>query len=254
MFGLDEWLAGIGGNGAMAFVAAVLLGLRHATDPDHLTAVATLVLADERDGARRAGSLGLAWGLGHATTLLACGLPVVLFARNLPPALLEGAEVSIGIVIILLALRLLLRWGRGQLHSHPHSHGGLKHSHPHVHEGAHTGLAAGRHSHSHAEALGRSPLAAFGIGMVHGVGGTAAVGILAVGAASNQLSGMAALLFFAAATAVSIALVSATVGYALVRAPVAQRVSSLVPLFALASLVFGAWYALAAVGSPVSGF
>ena len=71
MFGLDEWIAGLGGNGLMGLAVALLMGLRHATDPDHLTAVSTLILSDQRDGARRAGALGLAWGLGHATTLLA---------------------------------------------------------------------------------------------------------------------------------------------------------------------------------------
>lgn len=248
MFGLDEWLADIGGNGAMVFFVAALLGLRHATDPDHLTAVTTLVLSDERNGARRAGALGLAWGLGHAITLLVFGLPVLLFRRYLPPALLKGAEVAIGIVIILLAARLLLRWVRQQLHSHPHIHGALEHTHPHVHEGAHGGALITTHTHSHASELGRSPLAAFGIGMVHGLGGSAGVGILVVGAAASQVRGIAALALFAAGTAVSMAVVSATFGYALARGPVARRVGSLVPLLALASLAFGAWYALSAVG------
>ena len=248
MFGLDEWIAGLGGNGLMALAVAVLLGLRHATDPDHLTAVSALILSDERDGARRAGALGLAWGLGHATTLLAFGLPVVLFRRYLPDGLIRGAEVAIGGVIILLALRLLLRWRQGYFHVHPHTHQGIQHSHPHVHEGGQASHAPARHSHPHAEALGRSPLAAFGIGMVHGIGGSAAVGILVVGAASSQVKGVVALVLFAGATAVSMALVSSSVGYALARGPVARRASALIPVLALASLAFGAWYAFDAVG------
>jgi len=244
MFGLDQWIAGLGGNGLMALAVALLLGLRHATDPDHLTAVSTLILSNERDGARRAGALGLAWGLGHATTLLAFGLPVVLFRKYLPETLIQGAEVAIGLVIVLLALRLLLRWAQGYFHIHPHSHDGVLHSHPHVHEGAHITHAATRHSHSHAEGLGRSPLAAFGIGMVHGIGGSAGVGILVVGAASSQAMGAVALVLFAAATAVSMALVSSTFGYALARGPMARRAGSLIPVLALASLAFGAWYAL----------
>jgi hypothetical protein len=248
MFGLDEWIASFGGNGLMALAVALLLGLRHATDPDHLTAVSTLILSDQRDGARRAGALGLAWGLGHATTLLAFGLPVVLFRRYLPDGLIRGAEVAIGLVIILLALRLLLRWMQGYFHVHPHSHEGVQHSHPHVHEGRQASHAPANHSHPHADALGRSPLAAFGIGMVHGIGGSAGVGILVVGAASSQVTGVAALVLFASATAVSMALVSSSFGYALARGPVARRASSLIPVLALASLAFGAWYALEAVG------
>ena len=248
MFGLDDWIAGLGGNGLMALAVALLLGLRHATDPDHLTAVSTLILSDQRDGARRAGALGLAWGLGHATTLLAFGLPVVLFRQYLPRGLIRGAEVAIGLVIILLALRLLLRWAQGYFHIHPHRHDGVQHSHPHVHEGRHASHAATKHSHPHAQELGRSPLAAFGIGMVHGIGGSAGVGILVVGAASSQVTGVAALVLFAAATAVSMALVSASFGYALARGPVARRAGSLIPILALATLAFGAWYAFDAVG------
>jgi cytochrome c biogenesis protein CcdA len=248
MFGLDQWIAGLGGNGLMALAVALLLGLRHATDPDHLTAVSTLILSDQRNGARRAGALGLAWGLGHASTLLAFGLPVVLFRKYLPEGLIRGAEVAIGLVIILLALRLLRRWAQGYFHIHPHSHDGVQHSHPHVHEGRQASHMPTNHSHPHAQELGRSPLAAFGIGMVHGIGGSAGVGILIVGAASNQVTGVAALVLFAAATAVSMALVSSSFGFALARGPVGRRANSLIPALALASLVFGVWYALDAVG------
>ena len=235
MLGVEEWLL------------AAILGLRHATDPDHLTAVSTLVLGNPRDGARRAGALGLAWGLGHATTLLAFGLPAVLFRHYLPAGLLRAAEVAIGMVIITLAARLLLRWARGSFHSHSHSHNGLEHSHPHVHEAAEPHHVMG-HSHSHAERLGRSPLAAFGIGLVHGLGGSAGVGLLVVGAASSQSGAVAALILFAGGTALSMALVSWTFGYAMGRQPVARRITSVVPLLGGASLLFGAWYALDALG------
>jgi cytochrome c biogenesis protein CcdA len=246
-----EWLSGLGGSGVMPFLVAALLGFRHATDPDHLTAVSTLVLSQERSGARRAGALGLTWGLGHATTLMAFGLPVVVFRRQLPEALLRGAEVAIGLVIIGLAVRLLLRWRRGHFHTHLHTHNGVQHSHPHAHEGQ-DGHTPSSHTHAHAEGLGRTPLAAYGVGLVHGLGGSAGVGILVVGAASSQSGGVAALVLFAAGTAVSMALVSSTVGYALARGPVARRITSVVPLLALASLAFGVWYALdAASGLPL---
>jgi cytochrome c biogenesis protein CcdA len=243
MLGVDETLT---------FFVAVLLGIRHATDPDHLTAVSTVVLSGGPEGGRRAGVLGLAWGVGHATTLLAFGIPLLLFARRLPASMLQGAEVAIGLIIIFLAGRLLLRWRRGHYHTHPHVHGNVLHAHPHVHEGSHPEHAAG-HAHAHAEMLGRSPLAAFGIGMVHGLGGSAGAGILVVGAASSRVPGVAALVLFAAGTAASMALVSAAFGYALARPPIATRVNSLVPLLAIVSLIFGAWYALTAIRGPALG-
>jgi high-affinity nickel permease len=228
-------------------IVAVLLGLRHATDPDHLTAVSTLVLSDDREGARKAGVLGFAWGLGHATTIFIFGLPVVLFRAYLPDLVHRGAEAVIGLLIVALAVRLLVRWRRGYFHAHPHTHGPLRHAHPHVHEHSPARHATTRHAHSHAEGLGRSPLAAYGIGLVHGIGGSAMVGLLVVGAAASRTLGVLALLLFAGGTAVSMALVSAAFGYALARGPVSRLVGPLMPAVGLASLVFGVWYAAGAV-------
>ena len=145
MAGLDQTLAQLGHGQAVLVVLAValLLGLRHATDPDHLAAVSTLIATDPRDGSRRAGRLGLAWGLGHATTLFAFGLPIVLYGAYLPDAVQRGAELIVGIVIAGLALRLLAGWRQGRFHAHLHSHGEVEHRHLHPHEhGAH-------HAHRH---------------------------------------------------------------------------------------------------------
>ncbi len=198
------------GGIALALLVAVLLGLRHATDPDHLTAVTTLVLGDEEQGSRRAGRLGLAWGLGHAVTLLALGLPVVLLHGEIPDGVHRVAEAAVGVLVAALALRLLVRWRRGYFHVHVHRHGDVVHAHPHVHERPHVE----EHRHDHEERLGRSPLAAFGIGLVHGVGGSAGVGILLVGAIATGPAAAAALVLFAGAAALSMALISATLGSA----------------------------------------
>ena len=231
----------------MGLLVAVLLGLRHATDPDHLTAVSTLVLSEDRGGARKAGVLGFAWGLGHATTIFGFGLPIVLFRAHLPEMIQRGAEAVIGLLIAGLAIRLLVRWRRGYFHAHSHAHGGVRHAHPHVHEQAPARHEAAGHSHPHAEGLGRTPLAAYGIGLVHGVGGSAMVGLLVVGAAASPALGVVALLLFAAGTAVSMALVSAAFGYALARGPLSRLVGPLMPAVGLASLIFGVWYAVGAV-------
>jgi len=252
MLGLDELIARLGNSGLMAFVVALLLGLRHATDPDHLTAVSTLFLADSRNGPRRATGLGLAWGLGHATTLFAFGLPVVLFRRYLPDPVQRAAEAAIGLAIVALAIRLLIRWHRGYFHVHPHSHGPVQHAHPHAHEHHHAAATESvPHAHPHADGLGRSPLAAFGIGLVHGVGGSAGVGVLLVGAVSGQMQEVLALVVFAAATAVSMALVSTAFGHALARGRVKRRLAEMVPLLGAASLLFGVWYSLGALRSAM---
>jgi high-affinity nickel permease len=243
MFGLDEQIASLGDGSAALVVCAVaiLLGLRHATDPDHLTAVSTLIASDEDRGARRAGRLGLGWGLGHATSLFAFGLPIVLFGAYLPEGVQRGAELAIGIVIMGLAVRLLARWRSGRFHAHVHRHGATEHRHLHTH--AHDP----RHEHRHSELLGRSPWQAYGIGLVHGMGGSAGVGVLLLAAIPDQVVGVSALVLFALFTAVSMAVASTAFGYALSRGPVLRRLTALAPALGLASFAFGAWYALAAL-------
>ena len=249
MAGLDEWIAGAGEGASVVVVllVALLLGLRHATDPDHLTAVSTLILADERDGTARARRLGLAWGAGHATTLFAFGMPIVLFGAYLPEAAQRAAEAAIGAIVVALALRLVVRWRQGAFHTHPHRHGAVVHAHPHVHEHGVAEPHPHAHEHPHAADLGRTPLAAYGIGLVHGAGGSAGLGVLLLGGISSNAAGAAALLVLALATAISMALVSSAFGYALARGPVARRLAALVPVLGACGVAFGAWYALAAL-------
>ncbi len=243
MPGIDRWIAGFAHGPILVLVVALLLGLRHATDPDHLTAVSTLVLSDDRTGGRRASWLGLAWGLGHATTLCALGLPLIIFDVRLPASLQRGAEVAVGIIIVWLAVRLLWRWKHGYFHVHVHQHDNVLHAHPHLHE---TGATAG-HTHQHPADLGRSPLAAYGIGLVHGVGGSAGVGLLLVSSAPTEALRIASLVLFAAATALSMALLSTAFGYGLVRGVSRRWLVRLAPLFGAGSLLFGLWYASAAL-------
>jgi ABC-type nickel/cobalt efflux system permease component RcnA len=253
MFGIDEHIAQLGDGSTFALVLAValLLGLRHATDPDHLAAVSTLIASDPEDGTRRAGRLGLAWGLGHATTLLVFGVPIVLFESYLPEKLQQVSEVLVGIVIMALAIRLLVRWRRGRFHAHVHRHGDVEHRHLHPHEHAHEHADAPPHEHEHEpEAqLGRSPAQAYGIGLVHGMGGTAGVGLLLLAGIPDHAEAFAALVLFAAATAVSMAALSSGLGYTLTRGPVQQRALALTPALGVLTLLFGAWYALGAAGA-----
>jgi hypothetical protein len=219
VFGLDDQIASLGDGAAFAIVAAVavLLGLRHATDPDHLTAVTTLVAGGDRD-AKGAGRLGLAWGLGHATTLFAFGVPIVLFRAYLPDGLQAAAEAAVGVVIVVLAVRLLVRWRRGALHA--------DHAHP---------------------ARARTRLQAYGIGLVHGAGGSAGVGVLLLAAIPGHVEALAALALFALFTAVSMAAASTTFGFVLTRDAVASRWLAFAPALAVLSLAFGVWYSLGAV-------
>ena len=217
MFGLDDQIATLGAGETFLIIAvvAILLGLRHATDPDHLTAVSTLVAGDRAD-ARGAGRLGFAWGLGHATTLFVFGVPIVLYRSYVPEAVQTMAEALIGAVIVALAVRLLLRWRETRRGT----------------------------SHLHAA---RSPLQAYGIGLVHGIGGSAGVGVLLLASIPDHVEAVVALGLFASFTAVSMSLASTSFGWVMSRGAVQRSFASVAPALGALSLAFGVWYALGAV-------
>ena len=221
MFGLDDWIAGFSDETTVFALAAVavLLGLRHATDPDHLAAVSTLISSGRERTIRAAAHLGLAWGLGHATTLFAFGLPIVLYRAYLPGPVQEGAETAVGIVIVALAAWLLLRWHRGVFH--PHAHGEPRSV--------------------------RTAVQAYGIGLVHGMGGSAGVGILLLSTIGDRTVAVIALAVFALFTAVSMALLSTGLGATLGTGRVRSSFHRIAPVLGVSSMAFGVWYALGAL-------
>jgi ABC-type nickel/cobalt efflux system permease component RcnA len=241
MFGFDDLIASYSDGAAVWIVllVAILLGLRHATDPDHIAAVTTLVAGARERAAHTAAELGLAWGAGHAITLFAFGLPILLLDKYLPERVQQAAETAVAFVIAYLALRLLVRWRRGAFHVHEHHHGGTAHSHLHGH------AAEPGHGHAHPQ---RTRLGAFGIGLVHGMGGSAGVGILLVAAIQSPWLSVTALALLAVFTGVSMTILSTGFGATLASRPVRASLEWLAPALGVASLAFGVWYASAAWG------
>jgi hypothetical protein len=223
MFGLDDWIASLseGASVGVVLLVAVLLGLRHATDPDHIAAMTTLVASRRDRVARSAARLGAWWGVGHATTLVAFGIPILLAQRYLPEDIQRGAETAVAALIVFLALRLLVRWRHGYFHAHPHPD----------------------QDHRHAV---RTPGGAFGIGLVHGMGGSAGVGVLLLAAIPSETVAVASLLLLAAFTAVSMTIVTVGFGVTLSLPRVASVTATVVPVLGATSLAFGLWYAAAA--------
>jgi high-affinity nickel permease len=167
------------------------LGMRHATDPDHVIAVTTIV--SRQRSIRHAALIGALWGLGHTFTILLVGSAIILFGVVIPPRLGLTMEFSVGLMLILLGILNLsgiMRWITETVtplqsggHSHPHGHGDFVHTHAHGHA---------PEKHGHAEeatpvgwmdrTFGRlglyqivRPLA---VGIVHGLAGSAAVALL----------------------------------------------------------------------------
>jgi high-affinity nickel permease len=208
MLGLDDKIASLAsGRPLLALAVALLLGLRHPLDPDHLAAVGAMARGSRGSSAR----IGLAWGAGHATTLILLGVPLVLWTALLPAGLEHAIEAFIGLVILLLGLRLWIGHHRGEAHAHPHT-------------------------------APRSLREAYGVGALHGVGGSASVGVLIIAAIPDQGVAVAGLLVFALAAAAAMSAVAAGLGRG-VRSLAAAPLAGLVCLF-------GACYgALAVLGA-----
>jgi high-affinity nickel permease len=240
MLGVDGSLSRLaaGHGGLVVVLVAFALGLRHASDPDHLVAVSTLVAGTRVRAARAAARLGAAWGAGHATTLLLFGLPVLLLRALLPAAVQSLAEALIGVIVVVLAVRLLVRWRRGAFHVHLHRHDGAPHVHVHSH------AESTDHAHTHRV---RTPWQAYTIGLVHGVAGSGAVGVLLITAVPDRTLAAAALVVLVVGCAVSMTLLSAAFGGLLTRQVARRRFAAAVPTLATTALLFGAWYAVSAL-------
>ena len=225
MLGLDDWIAGLsdGTSFGVVVLLATLLGLRHATDPDHIAAVTTLVASGRERAARSAARLGAWWGLGHALTLVAFGVPILVAERYVPERVQQGAETAVAALIVFLAVRLLIRWRHGAFATLDDEHGATGHRH-----------------------AVRSRRGAFGIGLVHGMGGSAGVGVLLLAAVPSESLAVISLLILALFTALSMTLVTTGLGATLASPVVARSVASAAPGIGLTSLAFGAWYAAAA--------
>jgi ABC-type nickel/cobalt efflux system permease component RcnA len=226
----------------VVLLISLLLGLRHASDPDHLVAVTTLIASrGGRKRAHKAGLMGLVWGLGHGTTLVVLGLPLMLFNRFLPEPVQVMAETLIGAIIVFLAVRLLVRWRRGLYHAHTHSHDDEPpHRHVHSHRES--------RSHEHAHAVPRrTPVSAYGIGLVHGVGGSGGLTLLLLSTISSRTEAVGALLLFATGTAVSMALLSTAFGLAIAGGPIGKNFERVAPVLGALGVAFGAWYGLGAL-------
>src|SRR6266853_299867 len=139
---------------SMAFLG-FFLGMRHATDPDHVVAVTTIVSRERR--VDRAGEIGMLWGLGHTATILLVGGAILLFDVVIPPRIGLTMEFSVALMLVLLGGLSLMHRLDG---------------HRHAGDSTSVALNALRFVSRHQSLR---PLA---IGVVHGLAGSAAVALL----------------------------------------------------------------------------
>lgn len=154
-----------------------VLGLKHATEADHLMAVTTIV--SEQRSIWRSALVGTLWGVGHTASLLLAGALVVSLRLVIPERVAAGLELGVAVMIMLLGgrvLYLLLR-NRREPHIHPHAHGDVIHSHLHFHDSgdAHPVTVSGSHQHHTLARVGWRPII---VGMIHGLAGSATLTLL----------------------------------------------------------------------------
>ena len=195
------------------------LGMRHATDPDHVIAVSTIVT--RAHGTKHAALIGAFWGVGHTLTILIVGAGIILFGWVIPARLGLSLELSVGIMLIILGIMNLrgimdrVPVGRGT-HSHPHPHGDYVHTHSHGHD-----------PETHRHRADQTPVAwldrHFGrlgayqllrplvVGVVHGLAGSAAVALLVLATIPSPGWAIAYLLVFGLGTVAGMMLITALI-------------------------------------------
>ncbi|HXM22029.1 MAG TPA: hypothetical protein VN948_12285 [Terriglobales bacterium] len=200
------------------------LGMRHATDPDHVIAVTTIV-SNQRNS-MRAALIGAFWGVGHTLTIFLVGAAIILFNLVIPVRVGLSMELSVAVMLIVLGLINVAGFlrsmpagsihndgGEKVIHSHPHGHGDYIHNHPHAH-----------HPEAHPHRPDQTPLAwldrAFGrigpyqylrpfvVGVVHGLAGSAAVALLVLTTIRNFHYAIVYLLVFGVGTIAGMMLIT----------------------------------------------
>lgn len=221
---------------ALGFV----LGMRHASDADHVVAVSTIVARTKRLGA--AWLLGAFWGAGHTLTILLVGAAMIVFKVTIPPRVGLAMEFAVGVVLVALGLANLsgARLWRTHAHRHGHDEGGSDHSHVHAH------WLGPRWLRRPFEQAGSAPLfRSLAVGLAHGLAGSAAIALVALAAIPSPLLGVVYLCVFGAGTLAGMLLLSAAMELPMVFAVrrSADAASRLVLASGALSLCFGLYVA-----------
>lgn len=187
-----------------------LLGMRHATDADHVIAVTTILNRSRRFTDTTL--IGALWGLGHTITVVIVGVLIIAFNVVIPPGV--GLAMEFAVALMLIGLGILNLTGvlrsvterltpPAPIHAHEHEHGGASHGHLHGH-GAERGLVA---------TFGRYQLIRpVAVGLVHGLAGSAAVALLVLATIQDTGTALAYLVIFCVGVAAGMALLTTVIG------------------------------------------
>ena len=192
---------------ALVLTLGLVIGLKHAFEPDHIAAVTTQISKQKnnsqslkqriKEGTIKSSLIGAMWGAGHTTTLVLIGLLVYVLSINIPEVFFTGSEFLVGIMLIFLAFTTLSNKKLFKIkHMHPHTHeDGIVHTHPHEHDSV--------HKHTHKSYL---------IGCIHGLAGSGAIIVVIAGALTSIQDVLSFILIFGIGSIIGMVLVSNLIG------------------------------------------
>lgn len=192
-----------------------LLGMRHATDADHVIAVTTILNRSRRF--LDTTLIGALWGLGHTITVVIVGVLIIGFNVVIPPPV--GLAMEFAVALMLIGLGILNLTGGlrslterltppAPLHAHDHAHGGAAHGHLHGH-GSDERLSGGGVVARYGWYQLVRPVA---VGLVHGLAGSAAVALLVLATIQDTGTALAYLVIFCIGVAAGMAILTTLIG------------------------------------------
>jgi high-affinity nickel-transport protein len=231
-----------------------LLGMRHATDADHVIAVTTILNRSRRFA--HTTLIGALWGLGHTITVVIVGVLIIGFNVVIAPAV--GLAMEFAVALMLIGLGILNLTGGLRNITERLTPPTPMHGHDHEHRHAHDSAEAHAHGHAHLHGHGTDPhlggvagvVATFGwyqllrpvaVGLVHGLAGSAAVALLVLATIQDTGTALAYLVIFCVGVAAGMAVLTTVIGlpFWVARARSAQINRWLTIGSGLLSLVFG---------------
>ena len=186
---------------ALILVLGFVLGMRHATDPDHVIAITTIV-AKQR-GIAKAGLIGALWGLGHTVTIFVVGASIILFGVTIPPRVGLSMEFAVAFMLILLGILNLT--------------GTLRQLQERFLGNSFSLRADGTQRAGAVGTLGAyNVLRPLIIGIVHGLAGSAAIALLVMTTIRDPWWAIAYLLLFGSGTVAGMILITALIAMPIV--------------------------------------
>ncbi len=204
---MEEQLAELGLIAALAL--GIILGLRHALDPDHVVAVSTIV--SEYRNPLRSFWVGISWGLGHTTTLFVIGIVIIALRLTIPDRLALFLEFAVGIMLVALGAQVVYNFQKKKIHQHAHGH----EEDAHIHFHSHAENPAHSPEHHDSRGVGKPFFRkkSFFIGTVHGLAGSAALTLLVLTYIESPLAGLTYIALFGLGSVLSMGIVTIFISF-----------------------------------------